>query len=242
MDHGDIGSIVLAANEIISLTQELISKAPHDPEIAKSLKSIQSRLRALVLLTTAAGDGSHLPEKENIGPNQLSWPETAAQMGAKRGNKKGKVDSALTAQHIGEPNCKRAANSDPYGAGEQSGKRAKPDARSTAANARARAAAERAVPKAEPPPPSPSLPSSLPPPSLPPPSFPPSSLPPTPLPPLRHSPCPCHTRLIPHTYTILIILPTRLTIPLCLSLIPTLRDSIIRLTPTTCSLGNAFVE
>jgi hypothetical protein len=39
-DDGDIKSIVPAANEIISLTQELISKAPHDPEIAKSLKSI----------------------------------------------------------------------------------------------------------------------------------------------------------------------------------------------------------
>jgi hypothetical protein len=175
-DDGDIASIISAANNIIGLTQELISKAPRDPEIAKSLKSIRSRLSALLLSATAAGDGSHLPEKENIGPNQLSWPETAVRMGAKRGNKsrrKGKVDSALMAQHIGEPNRKRATDNDPYGAGEQSSKRAKPDARSAAANARACAAAERAVPKAEPPP-------SLPPmfPSTP---FPPPSLPHTPL-------------------------------------------------------------
>jgi hypothetical protein len=80
---------------------------------------------------TAADNGFQLPEKENISPNQHFWPETAAQMGVKRGNKhtrKGKVDSVLTAQHISEPNCKCAADDDPYGAGEQSGKRAKSDA------------------------------------------------------------------------------------------------------------------
>src|SRR5258707_15176385 len=90
-------------------------------------------------------------------------------MGVKWNNKRanGKVDSALTAQHIGEPNRKRTADDDPYGAGKQSGKRTKPDARSAAANVRARVAEERAAPKAEP---LPSLPAprALPlPPSLP---------------------------------------------------------------------------
>ena len=68
-------------------------------------------------------------------------------MGVKRGGRKhqGKVDSALTSQHISEPNRKCAADNDPYGAGEQSGKCAKPDAHSAAANARAHAV------KAEPP-------------------------------------------------------------------------------------------
>ena len=56
----------------------------------------------------------------------------------------GKVDSVLTAQHIGEPNRKRPANNDPYGAGEQSGKHAKPDVRSVVANEQARAAEQRA--------------------------------------------------------------------------------------------------
>jgi len=56
-------------------------------------------------------------------------------MGVKRGKGKGKVDSALTAQHIGKPNHKHAADYDPYGAREQSGKRARPDARSAVANA-----------------------------------------------------------------------------------------------------------
>jgi hypothetical protein len=193
-DDGATASLISAANDMIRLTQELISNAPQDPGIVKSftisVNSMRSRLNALVLSATAAGDGSHLPEKENIGPNQLSWPETAAQMGVKRGKKgKGKVDSALTAQHIGEPNRKRAADYDPYGAGEQSGKRAKPDARSAAANARARRAAEeQAVLKAEPPP-------TLPPPPTP---LPPPTLPPTPLPP--PAPLPPPISFPPYTY------------------------------------------
>ena len=209
-------SIVSAANDIIGLSQELITRALHDPGIAKSLNSIRSRLSALLLSATAAGDGSHLPEKENIGPNQHSWLETAMRMGVKHGNKnhrKGKVDSALTAQHISEPNRKRAANSDPYGAGEQSGKRAKPDAHSAAANARVHAAAERAVPKAEPPPtqlpvrtfPPTPTPASLPPSSLPPVSLPPPSLPPMAFPPPVSQPSPLHASFIPHTHTIRII-------------------------------------
>jgi hypothetical protein len=185
---------------MIRLAQKLISHT-QDPGIAKSItkpvNSIRSRLAALVLSATAAGDGSPLPEKENIGPNQLSWPETAARMGVKRSSKrqgKGKVDSALTAQHIGEPNRKRAADNDPYGAGEQSGKRAKPDARSAAANSRARAAQEL---KTEPPPSQP-LPSQ-PLPSQPPPSTPLVHPPSTPLP-LPSSMPPPHISFTPYAY------------------------------------------
>jgi len=93
-------------------------------------------------------------------------------MGVKRNNKcaNGKVDSALTAQHIGKPNRKRTADDDPYGAGEQSSKCAKPDAHSAAANVQARIAEEWAAPKAEPLPSLPvsralPLPASLPPPA-----------------------------------------------------------------------------
>ena len=92
----DSTSFNLAANGIISLTQELLSKAPHDPEITKSLKFVESRLRTLVLLlATAAGDGSHLSEKEKIGPNQCSWPETARQMGVKCAAEKVKLIACL---------------------------------------------------------------------------------------------------------------------------------------------------
>ena len=80
-------------------------------------------------------------------------------MGVKHVNKcpNGKVDSMLMAQHISEPNRKCATNNDPYGAEEQSGKRAKPNARSAATNTQAcTAAEERGTFKAE-------LPMSLPP-------------------------------------------------------------------------------
>ena len=86
----------LTANGIISLTQELLLKAPHDPEITKSLKFVESWLRTLVLLSaTAAGDGSHLPEKEKISPNQCSWLETARQMGVKCAAEKVKLIACL---------------------------------------------------------------------------------------------------------------------------------------------------
>jgi len=105
---------VYCSSSIIGLTQELVLKALRDH--AKSINLIQSRLNALLLSATEVGDGSHLPEKENIGPNQCSWPKTALKMGVKCGKirRKGKVDSTLTAQHIGEPNCKRASEYDPY--------------------------------------------------------------------------------------------------------------------------------
>src|SRR5216684_3385977 len=99
-------------------------------------------------------------------------------MGVKHVNKcpNGKVNSTLMAQHISKPNHKHAANDNPYGAGEQSGKWAKPNACSATANTRAcTAAEEQGAFKAEPPaslplPKSLPLPMSLPPPtSLPPP-------------------------------------------------------------------------
>jgi hypothetical protein len=203
-DDARAASIQRRTNNIISLSHRLISQAPRGASIDKSLAMIESRLNALVLSGTEPDDGSRLPEKENIAPNQHSWPETAARMGEKRGKKgrKGKVDSGLTAQHIGEPNRKRSANDDPYGAGEQSGKRAKTDARSAAANTRARAAVK-AEPLSVPPTPlplhTPLPPTPLPLRTLPPPAFPPpASLPlPSPLPfpsytynPYHHHPSP----------------------------------------------------
>src|SRR6266566_5074351 len=146
----------------------------------------------------AADNSSRLPEKEYIAPNQHSWPETAARMEENHGKKRpcGKVDSTLTAQHIGVPNRKRATNNDPYGAGEQSGKRTKPDVRSAAANDRACA-----VPKAEllPTLPPTLLPSLLLP--LPPPIPPPTPLP-TPRPPPASPPFPTpfHASHSPYTH------------------------------------------
>ena len=115
--------------------------------MAKSLKLAQSQLNAVLL--SVNDQRSRLPEKEQIAPNQLSWPPTAARMGVKRGENQrhGKVDSALTAEHIGMLKRKRPMD-DPYGAGEDSGKHTKPNAVSAAANARARMAEEHASLKA----------------------------------------------------------------------------------------------
>ena len=148
-------SIDLAINEIVALVDELRNvhtKVPSDWENAKSLITIGSRLKMFLHLVTATGDP--LPEKENIGPNQYSWPETASQMGVKCDNKChviGKVNSGLTAQYIGKPNHKHPADNDPYflhnqlykkihRAGEQSGKCIKPDACSIVANEQAHVA------------------------------------------------------------------------------------------------------
>jgi hypothetical protein len=155
-------SLISALNYINRLTHDILEMAPEDPnpETIKSVKLAGSQLNA-VLISLTGGNESRLPEKEQIAPNQLSWPPTAACMGVKRGEKRrGKVDSALTAEHIGVPKRKRP-NDDPYGAGEDSGKRAKPDAVSAAANARARAAEERALKAAECPAPPASLPTRL---------------------------------------------------------------------------------
>ena len=151
-DDNAIASIISAANNNIELLQKLITKAPSDLKIAWSLNSIQSQLTAL-LSAMAIDDGSQLSEKESIAPNQHTWPETVVRMGEKCGTKHswGKVDCALMAQHIGEPNHKHMTDNDPYGAGEQSGKHAKPDARSANANAWARKAVEWEALKAEPP-------------------------------------------------------------------------------------------
>jgi hypothetical protein len=110
--------------------------APVDLKTAKSLQMARSQLNAVLL--SVKDNRSLLLEKEQIVPNQLSWPPTAACMGVKHSEKRccSKVDSVLTAEHINIPNHKHT-NDDPYGAGKQSGKRAKPDAVSTVANARA---------------------------------------------------------------------------------------------------------
>ena len=111
------------------------------------------------MLLSAKDNRSWLFEKEQIAPNQLSWPPTAARMAIKHGERKGhgKVDSTRTAEHIGMPK-RKCPTDDSYGAGEESGKRAKPDAVSAAANTWARAAQEKKV--AECPPPT-SLPTHL---------------------------------------------------------------------------------
>ena len=126
-------SFISAVNDLITLSRQLLAQAPSaTPELVKSVHSIRSHLRVVVLATS----DDQLPEKEAIALNQLSWPETAKCMGVKWGGKRqGKVNGAHSAQLISELNRKwNRTDQDPYGAGEQSGKRARPDAHSVAAN------------------------------------------------------------------------------------------------------------
>ena len=128
-------SLNSVVNNIFRLAHSILETVPADldPDMVKSLKMARSQLNAVQ--RNMNDNGSWLPEKEQIAPNQLSWPSTAAHMGVKQGEKRrGKVDSALTAEHIGVPKRKRT-NDDPYGADEDSGKRAKPNAVSAVANA-----------------------------------------------------------------------------------------------------------
>ena len=136
-------SLNSVVNNIFRLAHSILETAlaDPDPDMVKSLKMARSQLNAVQC--NMNDNSSRLPEKEQIAPNQLSWPPTATRMGVKREEKRrGKVDSVLTAEHIGVHKWKRT-NDDPYGTGEDFGKRAKPDAVLAAANARARAATER---------------------------------------------------------------------------------------------------
>ena len=134
-------SLISAVNEIITLSRQLLAQVPRGatPEMVKLVCAVCSHLSVVALAT---GDGQQLPEKEVIALNQLLWLETAKRMGVKQGEKCcSKVDSALMAKLIGELNRKwNHGDEDPYGAREQSGKCAKPDAHSVAANTQARAA------------------------------------------------------------------------------------------------------
>jgi hypothetical protein len=68
-DDDAAASFLSAANESMSLLQQLITKAPRDPASAKSLNMIRSQLSALVLSAMVADNECRLPEKENIAPN-----------------------------------------------------------------------------------------------------------------------------------------------------------------------------
>jgi len=152
------------ASDVISLTQQVMSSAVSSPaaETIQSLRSVRNQLTA-VFAAAQSGGSPALPPPELIAPNQHSWPETAARMGIKRGQKRKRAsnsESASAADRIGELNNRKRTRAregpngdprrdevrDPYGGGEKSGARAKDDARSAAANASMRAAAADTVP------------------------------------------------------------------------------------------------
>ena len=120
--------------DINVLCQQL--NAVSDPSIL-DLQALQSVRIALKMVTALAKGSRALPEIDDFSPNQKTWTETAVRMGVRKKSPKRK-DSPVgrnTEQRIGASKGKRSRKySDPYAAGERSGKRAKPDAVSTAAN------------------------------------------------------------------------------------------------------------
>jgi hypothetical protein len=135
--------ILTLTEEISALAQSLTSEPIHPLALAPRsvVEAYQSAKHGLNAFSAAIAGSSAFPKKTVIAPNQKSWPETAEQMGVKRNPKRKRLpeERGLSEQSIGTAKGKRRrVHDDPYAAGERSGKGAKPDARSAAANTRAR--------------------------------------------------------------------------------------------------------
>lgn len=136
-------SLQTLTQDIVSLSQRLTSgeeeQSAPNPAVIEAFRSAKYSLTTAV----ASMEGrSALPEKDVIAPNQKSWPETAERMGAKKAPRRRCLpeERGLTERSIGVVKGKRKRlHNDPYAGGERSGKRARPDALSQAANASARA-------------------------------------------------------------------------------------------------------
>ena len=128
--------------DIVMLSQTLASKTiDRSADSSATLEAARSAKYSLTAAIASHQSIRALPEKEIIAPNQKSWPETAERMGAKHGPKRrySPEERGLTARSIGIAKAKRRTHTDPYASGERSGKCAKPEAMSAAANTRARA-------------------------------------------------------------------------------------------------------
>jgi hypothetical protein len=123
------------SQEVFTLSQALTSRqGDPNPAVIEAFRSAKYSLTTAI----ASLDGrSALPEKDVIAPNQRSWPETAQRMGTKKAPRRPLADErGLTERSLGAVKGKRKRlHNDPYAGGERSGKRAKRDALSRAANA-----------------------------------------------------------------------------------------------------------
>jgi hypothetical protein len=122
-----------------TLASEIADQSADSSAVLETARSVKYTLTTAIASLQSA---CPLPEKDVIAPNQKSWPETAKRMGAKCTPKRKcpPEERGLTAQSMGiaKTKAKRRIHTDPYAGGERSGKRAKPDAMSAAANRRAR--------------------------------------------------------------------------------------------------------
>jgi len=129
---------VVLLKDINALCQQLTTLNNDATPDLEALKTVKHSLKAVI---ASANRSRALPEKDNFNPNQKTWAEMAECIGAQKAPrwKPGPSSGNITEQCIGAVKGKRHKYSDPYAAGERSGKHAKPDVVSTAANDRARA-------------------------------------------------------------------------------------------------------
>src|SRR6266851_5317932 len=139
--HRPEQTIQVLTQDISMLSQTLaVMQAAQSTEstAAQSDVVIEAACSAKYSLTAAiaATQGNNaLPNPDVIARNHKSWTETAKQMGVTKSKHPcpAAEDSGLTAWSIGVVKGKRRRiHNDPYVGGEQSGKRVKPDAPSTA--------------------------------------------------------------------------------------------------------------
>jgi len=119
--------------DINALCQQLNAVSDHSTPDLKALKSVKFSLTQAIAL---ANGSWALPKKDVFHLNKNTWAETAKCMGAKPPKQKPSLMGGNTStERIGPVKGKCAHKySDPYAAGERSGKHAKPDAVSVAAN------------------------------------------------------------------------------------------------------------
>ena len=129
--------------DINKLYQQLIAVSDDTTRDRPDLQALRSVKHSLNTAIASATGCQPLPERDNFNPTEKIWPITLGTMGARKSPKRkpGPAIGNTTEQSIGAIKGKRRNDSDPnpYAAGERSGKRAKPDAVSAAANERARA-------------------------------------------------------------------------------------------------------
>ena len=125
--------------EINLLSQSLASKKITQSHYPAVIEAIWSTKYSLTLANTSAEGTSTLLLKEPITPNQNSWSEMAACMGVKWPLKRKCLleERRLMERAIGITSRRHRTNNDPYGMGQRSGTRAKPDALSANANGHA---------------------------------------------------------------------------------------------------------
>src|SRR6266850_1103799 len=128
--------ILTLTRKIILLSQNLATKKIDQSHYPAVIEAIWSAKYSLAVADTSAEGTSTLPDKEFIAPNQNSWSETATRMGVKRPPKRKCLpkECGLTEQAIGVTSRHHHTNNDPYGMGQHSGMRAKPDVLTTDAN------------------------------------------------------------------------------------------------------------